>query len=60
MWNAPPHNPHFTGRDTELGSLARALAADSTVTVHSVHGLGGVGKSLLAGHPTPAGDATEG
>jgi hypothetical protein len=48
VWNAPPHSRHFTGRDTELASLARALAADSTVTVHSVHGLGGVGKSLLA------------
>jgi hypothetical protein len=47
-WNVPPHNPHFMGRDTELAELARGLTGGSAVTVHSVHGLGGVGKTQLA------------
>jgi len=48
VWKVPARNPHFTGRDRELGELARALAAAGSVTVHSVHGLGGVGKTQLA------------
>jgi hypothetical protein len=48
VWKAPPHNPHFTGRDAELGGLARGLAGGSTVTVHSLRGMGGVGKTQLA------------
>jgi hypothetical protein len=48
VWNAPPRNPHFTGRDAELGRLGRGLAGGSTVTVHSVRGMGGVGKTQLA------------
>jgi hypothetical protein len=47
-WNAPAHNPHFTGRDAELGRLAGNLAGGAAVTVHSLHGLGGVGKTQLA------------
>ena len=49
VWNVPPRNPHFTGRGADLDQLARVLAAGSAVTVHAVHGLGGVGKTLLAG-----------
>jgi hypothetical protein len=48
VWNVPPHNPHFTGRGAELADLARGLTGGSAVTVHSVHGLGGVGKTQLA------------
>ena len=48
VWNVPPHNPNFAGRNAELGNLARRLAGGSTVTVHSLHGLGGVGKTQLA------------
>jgi TIR domain-containing protein len=48
VWNVPPHNPHFTGRGGELAELARGLTGGSAVTVHSVHGLGGVGKTQLA------------
>jgi hypothetical protein len=48
VWSAPPHNPHFTGRDAELGRLAESLAGGAAVTVHSLHGLGGVGKTQLA------------
>ena len=49
VWNVPPRNPHFTGRGPDLEQLARVLAAGSAVTVQAVHGLGGVGKTLLAG-----------
>lgn len=48
VWNVAPHNPHFTGRGAELAELARGLTGGSAVTVHSVHGLGGVGKTQLA------------
>ena len=44
----PAANPHFTGRGAELDRLARDLAAGSRVMVHSVHGMGGVGKTQLA------------
>src|SRR5215472_14259208 len=48
IWNVPPRNPHFNGRAAELGKLARGLAAGSRVSVESVRGVGGVGKSQLA------------
>jgi hypothetical protein len=48
LWKVPARNPNFTGRDPDLDTLARALAAGSAVTVHSVRGLGGVGKTQLA------------
>ena len=48
VWKVPARNPNFTGRGPDLDTLARALAAGSAVTVHSVHGLGGVGKTQLA------------
>ncbi len=48
VWQVAPHNPHFTGRTAELNHLAASLAAQATVTVQSVHGLGGVGKTQLA------------
>jgi hypothetical protein len=47
VWKVPARNPHFTGRGPDLDKLGRALAAGA-VTVHSVHGLGGVGKTQLA------------
>ncbi len=47
VWKAPARNPNFTGRGGELEELARTLAAGA-VTVHSVHGMGGVGKTQLA------------
>ena len=47
-WNVPPHNPNFTGRGAELAGLARGLAGGAAVTVHSLRGLGGVGKTQLA------------
>ena len=48
VWQVPPRNPNFTGRDEELEALERALAVGGAVTVHSVHGMGGVGKTQLA------------
>lgn len=47
-WRVPLRNPNFTGRDDELAAMKTSLTADSTVTVHSVSGLGGVGKTQLA------------
>jgi hypothetical protein len=48
VWKVPARNPHFTGRGAELEELAGVLAAGAAVTVHSVHGVGGVGKTQLA------------
>jgi tetratricopeptide (TPR) repeat protein len=48
VWKVPARNPHFTGRGPDLEKLGRALAAGAAVTVHSVHGMGGVGKTQLA------------
>ena len=48
VWKVPARNPHFTGRGPDLEEMARGLAAGSAVAVHSVHGLGGVGKTQLA------------
>jgi tetratricopeptide (TPR) repeat protein len=47
VWKVPARNPNFTGRGVELEELARALAAGAA-TVHSVRGMGGVGKTQLA------------
>jgi hypothetical protein len=48
IWKVPARNPNFTGRDDALERMARVLRAGSTETVHSVHGMGGVGKTSLA------------
>jgi hypothetical protein len=47
-WRVPARNPNFTGRDDELVQVNTNLSADPTVTVHSLSGLGGVGKTQLA------------
>ena len=44
----PARNPNFTGRGGEMAAVAAGLAAGPRVTVESVHGLGGVGKTALA------------
>jgi tetratricopeptide (TPR) repeat protein len=48
VWNVPPRNPHFTGRVEELARLQNDLMQHSTVTVHSLRGLGGIGKTQTA------------
>ena len=48
VWKVPARNPNFTGRDLDLDAVARVLVARPAVTVHSVRGLGGVGKTQLA------------
>jgi hypothetical protein len=48
VWKVPARNPNFTGRGPDLEQLAGALAGGAAVTVHSVHGMGGVGKTRLA------------
>jgi len=48
VWNIAPRNPNFTGRVPDLDGLAQALTAGPAVTVHSVRGMGGVGKTQLA------------
>lgn len=47
-WKLPARNPNFTGRDAALESLHKAMRSVGTVTVHSLRGMGGVGKSQLA------------
>ena len=49
IWGrVPPQNPNFTGRSEDLGKLAHELAADARVIVHSIHGMGGIGKTQLS------------
>ncbi len=44
VWNVPPRNPNFTGRAESL----KRMRFGQTVAVHSLHGMGGVGKTQLA------------
>ena len=48
VWNVPPRNPNFTGRAAELGRLCAGLAGQPAVTVHALHGMGGMGKTQTA------------
>jgi tetratricopeptide (TPR) repeat protein len=50
MGGVPPQNPNFTGRETMLENLKAALRESNRAAVlpHTLHGLGGVGKSQLA------------
>jgi hypothetical protein len=51
VFNAPPRNPHFTGRGDLLAALRQQLtqtSAGAVVQASAVHGLGGVGKTQLA------------
>lgn len=48
VWKVAAPNANFTGRDTELAEIEAALSSGGTLTVHSLHGLGGIGKTQLA------------
>lgn len=42
--------PHFVGRENFLNDIQTALLSDKPVTVYSLQGMGGVGKTTLAAH----------
>ena len=50
VWNIPRRNPNFTGRDQLLKELHASLTGGNhtALTQHSLHGLGGIGKTQLA------------
>jgi tetratricopeptide (TPR) repeat protein len=48
VWDMPARNPAFTGRSDELAQLSSGFSAGATVTVQSLHGMGGIGKTQLA------------
>ena len=45
IWNVPPRNPNFTGREAELGRIREWLAGHPAVTIHALRGMGGIGKT---------------
>ncbi|MFD4501915.1 FxSxx-COOH system tetratricopeptide repeat protein [Streptomyces sp. NPDC058457] len=51
VWgNVPPNNPNFTGREELLAQVRQQLLTGDTSAVlpHTLHGMGGVGKSQIA------------
>jgi TIR domain len=48
IWNLPPRNPNFTGRSAELSRIRAQLAEHPALTVHALHGMGGIGKTQAA------------
>lgn len=48
VWNVRAPNPHFIGREELLRDLHRSLRKSAASIVHSLRGMGGVGKTSLA------------
>ena len=48
VWNVPPRNAAFIGRDMLLVAVREALLAGDRAVVQALHGMGGVGKTQLA------------
>lgn len=49
VWNIPARNPAFTGRDDLLAAVQARLHAGHAAVVQALYGMGGVGKTQLAG-----------
>ncbi|MBQ1026506.1 DUF3710 domain-containing protein [Micromonospora sp. C95] len=48
VWNMPPRNPRFTGREESLAELRRRLTTANAVVLHALYGMGGIGKTQIA------------
>jgi TIR domain/Tetratricopeptide repeat/NB-ARC domain len=48
LWNVPPRSAMFTGRDGLLTQLRERTASGGLVAAQALHGMGGIGKTLLA------------
>jgi hypothetical protein len=48
VWNVPPRNAAFTGRDRMIVTLRDGLLGGHRVLVQALHGMGEVGKTQLA------------
>jgi hypothetical protein len=48
VWNVPARSASFTGRDALLATVRERLRSGGRVAVQALHGMGGVGKTLLA------------
>jgi tetratricopeptide (TPR) repeat protein len=47
VWNLPPRNPGFTGRDSYLQAIRDRLDAGGRAVVQALQGMGGVGKTQI-------------
>ncbi|MFC9325916.1 FxSxx-COOH system tetratricopeptide repeat protein [Kitasatospora sp. NPDC057015] len=47
-WRVARRNPHFTGREEQLGQVRDGLLGGRQAVVQALHGLGGIGKTQIA------------
>lgn len=48
IWQMPPRNPNFIGRNDELGQIRTGFAGGHVVAVQALRGMGGIGKTHTA------------
>jgi len=48
VWNVPARNMSFTGREDVLARLRTYLQTEQATVVRALHGMGGIGKTVLA------------